>query len=247
MTGARFTTQECPATNVAIKAGTYSVGETEDPGYAVSYSTDCNGTIALGETRTCTITNKDIGPKLTLTKQLINDNGGTALPAAWTLSASGPGTISGSTGSAAVTNATVLAETYKLSESGGPAGYSLVSLSCVNNSGQPVSGNQIALALADVATCTFMNNDQPSYLTIKKEAEGGDGAFGFTVSGPTPLTPNGWTTGGSGASGPLQVNAGPYTLNESSLPPNWVLTASPCEVSNQTFGTPMVVNGVNVS
>ena len=48
---------------------------------AVGWGGDCaaNGTVtfALGENKTCTITNDDMAPKLTLVKTVINDNGGT--------------------------------------------------------------------------------------------------------------------------------------------------------------------------
>jgi hypothetical protein len=244
---ASFAGKASPGQDVSLNAGSYSVSETVVPGYAVTYSADCSGTIALGQTKTCTITNNDIAPKLTLVKVVVNNNGGTALPTAWTLNASGPTPISGVSGATQVTNREVNAGNYTLSETGGMAGYSLVGISCVKNAGAPVAGSTIALGLADVATCTFTNDDQPSFVVINKVAKGGDGTFGFTLSGPTPHSPSVTTAGGTGTSGALQVNAGAYTLNETSLPPNWVLTASTCEVNSQTFGTPTVVNGVNVS
>ena len=46
--------------------------------------------LALGESATCTITNDDIPAKLTLVKQVVNDDGGTAAATAWTLTATGP-------------------------------------------------------------------------------------------------------------------------------------------------------------
>ena len=46
-------------------------------------------TVALGDDITCTITNDDNAPKLTLNKVVVNDNGGTALESAWTLTATG--------------------------------------------------------------------------------------------------------------------------------------------------------------
>ena len=51
-------------------------------GYAASdWGGDCaaDGTITLlpGDDKTCTITNDDIAPKLTLVKTVVNDNGGT--------------------------------------------------------------------------------------------------------------------------------------------------------------------------
>ena len=39
-------------------------------------------TVALGDDITCTITNDDNAPKLTLNKVVVNDNGGTALESA---------------------------------------------------------------------------------------------------------------------------------------------------------------------
>ena len=59
---------------------------------------------------------------MTLIKQVVNDNGGTAEETDWTLSADGPTPISGSTGDPAITNAPVQVGTYDLSESG-PPGY----------------------------------------------------------------------------------------------------------------------------
>ena len=79
----------------------------------------------IGQSATCTITNDDIAAHLTLSKAVINDNGGTALPTDWTLNAAGPTTgISGATGTAPVTGVQVLPGTYALSESApGPPGY----------------------------------------------------------------------------------------------------------------------------
>ena len=67
---------------------------------------------------------------LTLTKTVDNTGGGTALATAWTLSATGPTTISGHTGEAAITNAPVNAGTYALAETGGPDGYTAGAWSC---------------------------------------------------------------------------------------------------------------------
>src|SRR5439155_12036404 len=54
------------------------------------------GTIALGETRTCTVTNDDLPPRLTLIKHVVNDNGGTLTASAFTLTASGSAIPGGS-------------------------------------------------------------------------------------------------------------------------------------------------------
>jgi predicted ribosomally synthesized peptide with SipW-like signal peptide len=96
---------------------------------------------------------------LTLLKTVINDDFGTALDTAWTLSASGPTNISGIEGAVAVTGASVNPGEYILSESGGPIGYVASQYSCVINGGNPVIGNNITLADGDVAICTITNDD----------------------------------------------------------------------------------------
>lgn len=105
-------------------------------------------------------------PRLTLQKTVVNDDEGAAVDTDWTLSASGPSNISGTEGSAAVTNAVVLAGVYTLSESGGPDGYTASLYSCVKNGGQSVLSNSLTLADGDVATCTITNNDEDQENTL---------------------------------------------------------------------------------
>jgi hypothetical protein len=45
---------------VSIRPGSYSVSESGPAGYNASLSSDCAGSIALGQTKTCTITNDDV-------------------------------------------------------------------------------------------------------------------------------------------------------------------------------------------
>src|SRR5207249_2523496 len=85
------------STNLTLTTlGSYSVAENAHPGYGVTFSTGCTGTIALGETRTCTVTNDDLPPRLTLIKHVVNDNGGTVTASAFTLTASGTAIPGGS-------------------------------------------------------------------------------------------------------------------------------------------------------
>lgn len=76
---------------------------------------------------------------------------------------------------------------------------------------------------------------QAGTLTINKTAIGGDGTFGYTVSGPTPSTPSITTSNGSGSTGGTTVNAGTYTVSESTIPANWSLTNSSCTDGTNTF------------
>ena len=91
---------------------------------------------------------------LTLTKTVDNTSGGTALATAWTLSATGPTTISGHTGEAAITNAPVNAGTYALAETGGPDGYTAGAWSC---DGGTLTGSSLVLAAGATASCSITN------------------------------------------------------------------------------------------
>ena len=122
-----FAGAESPGTQRTLNAGSYVVSESGGPnGYAASISGACttSGTVSLapGDNKTCTITNDDIAPKLHLRKEITNDNGGGAAATDWTLHADGSGAndLSGST--PVDSGATLQADTFALSETGGPAG-----------------------------------------------------------------------------------------------------------------------------
>ena len=74
---ASFAGAESPGTTVTLNAGAYIVTRRGRVGYSESDSTDCSGAIALGETKTCTITNNDQPGTLHVIKHVVNDNGGT--------------------------------------------------------------------------------------------------------------------------------------------------------------------------
>src|SRR5215204_2802963 len=56
---ASFAGAGSPGTEVAIRPGAYAVSEAAVAGYTGSFSADCKSSIALGETKTCTVTNSD--------------------------------------------------------------------------------------------------------------------------------------------------------------------------------------------
>ena len=58
--GNTFAGSEAGVTKTLASVGSYSVTEVAVPGYVVSKSADCSGTIALGEHKTCTVTNDDV-------------------------------------------------------------------------------------------------------------------------------------------------------------------------------------------
>ena len=190
-------------TTVTLDAGSYSVSETGPSGYSASYSSDCSGSIANGEEKTCTVTNDDQPAHLKLVKVVVNDNGGTASATAWTLSAAGPTPISGAGGA----ESDVKPGTYTLSESG-PSGYSTTGYDC---------GASVTLALGESKTCTITNDDIKPSLTLVKNVTNDNGGtavttdFTLSASGPTPISGAGGTTSGA------TFSAGTYALSETSV------------------------------
>ncbi|WP_213602061.1 prealbumin-like fold domain-containing protein [Pseudoxanthomonas japonensis] len=159
--GTSYTLSEIASgtTSLANYSTTYSCTNARSGGQTPSGNgSTFNVTPAAGDDLTCTFSNAR-RPRLTLIKTVTNDDGGTQPATAWTLSASGPTPISGTTGSAAVTNAAVNPGTYTLSESALPAGYSAAPYSCAINGGAPVSGNSVTLATGDSAVCRIHNDD----------------------------------------------------------------------------------------
>ncbi|MCI0478933.1 hypothetical protein L0Y59_00095, partial [Candidatus Uhrbacteria bacterium] len=69
-------------TSVTLEPGSYAVTEQPDGTYVATFSDDCVGTIAAGETKYCTVTNDDVEPTLATTgtlivvKKVVNDDRG---------------------------------------------------------------------------------------------------------------------------------------------------------------------------
>src|SRR5256714_6485903 len=84
-----FAGAETPGTTVTLNAGSYSVNEAAVSGYTKTLGADCSGTIANGETQTCTITNDDQAATLTVIKHVVNDNGGLKNAGDFTLNVTG--------------------------------------------------------------------------------------------------------------------------------------------------------------
>ncbi len=142
-------------TDVTINVGSYSIVETADSGYEAHYSTDCSGSLLPGDSKTCTITNDDIQPKLTVTKVVINDNGGTKVVEDFPLFVDSSAVISGFENGFDV-------GTYTVSETGLSTYQGTISGDCALD-------GTISLALGEVKSCTITNDDiAPTFTIIKK-------------------------------------------------------------------------------
>ena len=145
-----FAGAESPGTTVILDAGNYVVTESGPSGYDASYSIDCIGSIADGQTKTCTVTNDDIAPRLIVIKHVINDDTGTADAADFTLDSGGtndtPDNFAGAESPG--TTVTLNVGSYNVTETG-PTGYAATfSADC--------SGS---IAVGQTKTCTVTNDD----------------------------------------------------------------------------------------
>jgi hypothetical protein len=194
-----------------LLTGNYTVKEDSLTGYTPSaWGTDCasNGTITLnsGDDKTCTITNDDNEPSLTLVKELTTDHGGTASASDWTLTASGPTGFSG-IGPTVSNGVSFDAGTYDLSESG-PSGYDASDWVCTG--GIQVDGDSVTIGLGQDVICTITNDDIAPSLTLVKQVTNNNGGLAqvsdFTLKADDTV----FTSGVS-----QNVLVGTYTLSES--------------------------------
>jgi hypothetical protein len=170
-----------PATSgvaYGLNSGSYVASETEQFGYSASnWGGDCdaagNVTLSVGENKTCTITNRDIAPKLTLVKTVTNDDGGALDVADFPLFI---GTDSATSGVVygLYAGSYVASETeqfgYSASDWGGDC---------------DAAGN-VTLSVGESKTCTITNDDIAPTLKLVKIVDNGANPGGTAV-------PDDWT------------------------------------------------------
>ena len=239
-------------TNAVVKAGTYALSETTQTGYTAS-AWNCVGgslvgsnvTLGLDQSATCTITNTAQPAHLTLVKVVTNDNGGTKTVADFPLTATGPSTITGVSGTAAVTDQAVPAGAYVLSETT-QTGYTASAWNCVGGS---LVGSTVTLGLGVSATCTINNNDDAPALHLRKTVTNDNGGVAL---------PSGWTLTATGALGsptnlsgttPVDSSTGfkadTYALAESGGPSGYTAGTWACVLTGTA--TPVTVTNAHVT
>ncbi len=172
-------------TTVTLDAGSYNVDESSPPAYTPSYSADCAGSIAIGQHKTCTVTNDDVAPQLTVIKNLV-DFGGPHTPSDFTMHVNGtdvsPNAFPGNSSGTAVT---LNPGSYNVIESG-PAGYTATYSQECNGS----------IDIGQQKSCTITNTAEPASIKVNKDVEpsevwepGGDVEFIIDVWNNGPIRP----------------------------------------------------------
>ena len=140
---------------ITVNPGLHNVSETNLPGYAGTISGNCtpNGDIVLnvGDVASCTITNNDIAARITVTKVVINNDGGGAVVGDLPLFVDGSPVTSG-------VEIAVNAGVHNVSETNLPGYAGSISGNCTPN-------GDIVLNVGDVASCTITNNDIAARIT----------------------------------------------------------------------------------
>jgi hypothetical protein len=218
---APFPGAESPGVTVPVDAGPYSVDESGGPsGYTKTLSPDCSGTIAVGETKTCTITNDDIAPQLTVIKHVVNDNGGTALASNWAMNVDDAGANPAPFPGAESPGVTVPVDAgpYSVDESGGPSGYAkTASADC--------SGS---IGVGETKTCTITNDDIAPQLTVIKHVTGGPAvAADFTMHVEAANVVPSASFPGNETGTTVTLDAGAFHLTESG-PTGYDATSTGC-------------------
>jgi len=185
---------------VSVDAGEYSVDESDFAGYSKNLGNDCSGTIANGETKTCTITNDDRPAAIILIKNVINNNGGTAGENDFGLNVDAQIVNSGSSTNVDSNTLHTIGESEL-------NGYEFVS---ITGEGCPQSLNgEVILNEGVTLTCTITNDDIQPRLTVIKEVINDNG--GILEVGSFPLFVSGNPVSSGVENG---LGAGTYTVSE---------------------------------
>ena len=148
---------------LSVRAGTYTVTETADNGYTATYD-GCSGIVLTnGQTATCTITNDDKQGTLVITKKVVNDDGGSAAPTAFSYTVDG-------------TTATAFQATETAGEgTSGPialdAGSHTVAETAAAGYAATNGCATVTIKNGETTTCTITNDDIAPTLVLTKVVE----------------------------------------------------------------------------
>ena len=195
-------------------------------------------TPALDEDITCTITNTDVPPGLTVIKAVTNDNGGNAVVANFPLQVNGNTVTSGVPATYPANLALAITETQL-------AGYTATSTVCtstvtgsanaktVNNAG----GTTVTLAPGEAVICTITNDDIAPTITVIKSLTNNDGGNAVVADFVLNL---GAATVTSGTVNTVAANTS-YLVSEVQIP-GYTQTSLVCVNGTTPVDNPVVAN-----
>jgi len=203
-------------TQNSMAVGAHTVSETGSVGYGATITGDCAAdgsiTLALGDEKSCTITNDDIAPKLTVTKIVTNDDGGQAVIADFPLFVDGGSVTSGAENVFA-------AGAHTVSETG-MTGYS------PTIGGDCAADGSITLNPGDVKACSITNDDLAPKLTVTKIVDNDFGGSAVVADFPLFVDGNGVTSGVE-----VTLMAGNHTVSETTKDGYSALIGGDCSVA----------------
>ncbi len=231
----------------SANAGTYTVTESGPSGYTQTGLTCVDDNtqqavahpvnLALAQSVTCTVTNDDQVTQLTVTKHVVNNNGGSAVAGNFTMNVTATSPSSSSfPGNEAGTTITLFPGSYSVDENS-YGGYA-------KTLGANCSGS---IALGEHKYCTITNDDIVPLLTLIKNVVTDDGGLAdasdwlLTATGPASFS------GTSGVHSDGSFIAGTYALSESDGPDGYTQIGWNCEGGTQDGSSITLAIGQNVT
>jgi len=187
-----------------VTPGAHVVSETSQTGYTGVISGDCdangNVSVALGESKSCIITNDDEPGTLTVNKIV---SGGDLDCEDFSFSVNRAAAVDFD--DSCTNELTVHAGTYSVVESDADGYTTTYSAGCTD----------AVIASGGSATCTITNTRQTGTLEVVKDLlpEGDDGLFDLVIGAETEITRES-AVGDGGTTGPVELETGPYVVGE---------------------------------
>lgn len=166
--------------SVTLDAGSYSVSESGPSGYGMDASDECEGTIANGETKVCTLTNDDGKATLTIEKYTEGADG------SFTILVTGQEDVTLETVQGWASESLALdAGTYDVTELV-PTGWTLYSSYCEYDNEEEVgesieNGESVTLGVGAEVTCEFYNYASGADLSLEKSIDDATPDAGQTI------------------------------------------------------------------
>jgi large repetitive protein len=187
-----------------------------------------------GQNATCTVTNDDVAPVLTVIKRVINDNGGTLSGNDFGVKLNGDPIAFDHVKSVYKKVFTFSAGIEQTLTEPDTAGYTEGNWVCNNDRTSETTTITFALLVGDFVTCEITNDDQPATIFVTKTIVGDTtnkydfsiDYFSASANNPTHETFSLGDLETTGEVAKFEVNAGTATVTEAPNPTVWSTTAS---------------------